>query len=211
MGKFFNGLSNKKILLLILSLMLIGAGFIVLYVFKLIENTLFIILLFIVLVTTSSLSSLLMNRHYQKKLDKKKRGKMYYTTNGLSLVGNTKEYVVNYGKVQFYFEKNVIYNLSIITNPELFFSDNQEEIKLKIDEKKYQKSVQFFVFDSKRKDLYRKISILNYQAKRFYVGSFIYDEKTQLFYQTDAVKPDKEFEPLIARMLELLNLLEKMD
>ena len=211
MVNFFQKLKNKQIVLFIIIDLLIGAGIVTLYFFKLIPQIVLTIGVFLVLITSSSFSSMLMSRHFQKKLDKKRRGKLYQVNDELKLKGKIKEFEVNYGKVQFFFESKNIYNLSYITNQEIFFSDEQENIKLNIDETKYNKSFQFFVFDSKRMDLYRKISILNYQAKRFYVASFMYDSELKTIYQTDAVLPNEEFQKLYKRFIQLLDLEEKME
>lgn len=211
MVNFVKNLKNRQIILFIVIDILIGAAIIALYYFKLVPQIVLTIGVFLVLITGSSLSSLLMNRHYQKKLEKKHRGKLYIVSDDLTLKGKIKEFNVNYGKVQFYFEGKNIYNLSYITNPEVFFSDDQENIKLRIDENKYEKSIQFFVFDNDRQDLYRKISILNYQAKKFYVASFMYDKVTKEIYQTDAVSPGDEFVNLYERFIDLLNFEEKAE
>ena len=211
MVKFFRNLKNKQIVLFIIIDLLIGAGIVTLYFFKLIPEIVLTIGVFLVLITSSSFSSMLMSRHFQKKLDKKRRGKLYQVNDELKLKGKVKEFEVNYGKVQSFFESKNIYNLSYITNPEIFFSDDQENIKLNIDETKYNKSIQFFVFDSKRMDLYRKISILNYQAKRFYVASFMYDSDSKTIYQTDAVMPSEDFQKLYKRFIQLLDLEEKVE
>ena len=209
MIKFLQNLKNKYIILFIGLDLLIGAAIILLYYFKLVPQIVLTIGVFLVLITASSLSSIIMNRYFQKKLEKKKRGKLYQIKDNLSLKGKIKEFNVNYGKVQFLFETKYIYNLTIIENPELFFSDQQDEIKLNIDENKYQKSIQFFIFDVNRNDLYRKISILNYQAKKFYVASFMYDSEKKVMYQTDNVEPNEEFKKMFQRFIQLLNIEEK--
>ena len=57
--------------------------------------------------------------------------------------------------------------------------------------------------------MFRKISILNYQAKNFYVGSFILDDINKEIYQTDYIEPNDEYKGLYENFIKLLSLEKK--
>ena len=105
-----------------------------------------------------------------------------------------------------YLEDKALYSLIKVNDVELFFSEDQQQIKFNIDKKKYDKLIQFYIFDTKDESLFRKISILNYQSKTFYVGSFIVNEISKTIYQTDNVKPNDEYQNLYNHFLELINV-----
>lgn len=199
-----NNLSNKKIILLILADFILAIGVILLYAFELIPEVVFIIGLFILLMIFSTFTSALMQRRLLKKMNNKKKGTAHSYQNQLEINNPLKELKLNYGTVSLYLEDKVLYSLITVKDSVIFFSDNQQEAKYNIDSKKYNKAIQFYIFDTKDDKLFRKISIFNYQAKNFYVASFIDDKENKLFYQTDNVKPNDDYQKAYQRFIELL-------
>ena len=206
MLNLFKSLTNKKIILISVGLLLLMAVVVVLYAFSLINETFFLIGMFVLLMVFSSLTSQLWQRHFQKKMDNKKKGKTYTFNNELSFTKPLKTLKANFGTVDLYLEDKALYSLIKVNDVELFFSEDQQQIKFNIDKKKYDKLIQFYIFDTKDESLFRKISILNYQSKTFYVGSFIVNEISKTIYQTDNVKPNDEYQNLYNHFLELINV-----
>ena len=66
------------------------------------------------------------------------------------------------------------------------------------------------MFDKSNIDLYRKISILNYQAEKFYVASFIVDFENKNLYQTDEVKRTEIYEKVFEDFLNLIGIKKMM-
>ena len=75
-----------------------------------------------------------------------------------------------------------------------------------VDKNKYDKLIQFYIFNEKDYNYFRKISIVNYQSKNFYVGSFIYDELDKTIYQSDNVARNDEYKEIYNNFFELLNI-----
>lgn len=208
----FNKLSNKTIWILMGVDLLLAAGVIVLYFYKLFNETVFVILLFVILITFSTLSSTLMQRSLTKKMENKRKGKPYYYQNEEIILDKPlKEFKANYGKIELYLEDRVLYSLIKVTDANVFFSDSQQEIKYNVGEKKYDKAVQFYLFYTNESNLFRKISVFNYQAKNFYIASFIVDEKIKSLYQTDNVKPNEDFQKNYDRFIELLKVTNEQE
>ena len=209
MFNFFGKLTKKTAISGTILSLLAGAVIIILYIYKVINQTVFTILLFISLISFSTFSSSLTSQALQKKLLKKRHGETYKVNGEILLNGDIKEFQLNYGLVQLFFEDRVVYNLTIVENPELFFSDEQEALKYKIDQNKYKKAIQLFVFEPSSEQIYRKIHIMNYQAKNFYVASYIYNREQSTLVHTDSVKPSEEFLPLFEKFIKKLPIEEK--
>ncbi len=205
MFNLFKSLSNKKIVLISILLLVLMAGMVVLYAYSLVNETIFIVIMFILLMTFSTFTSQLWQRHFQKKLDDKKKGKVYTYTNELKFENPLKHLKANYGTIDLYIENKTLYTLITINNAEEFFA-TEKQVKYNVDKKKYDKLIQFYVFDEKDNYLFRKISILNYQAKNFYVGSFIVNKMEKTIYQTDKVAPNEEYSDIYQNFLKLLNI-----
>ena len=199
-----NKYSNKQIVLLLILDFILGAGVITLYLFKLIPEVVFIIGLFILLMIFSTFSSALMQRKLLKKMNEKKKGMPIKYSNELEIPNPLKEFKLNYGKVELYLEDKVLYSLIKVDDPIIFFSEEQQKQTYNIDSKKYNKAVQFYIFDTADDNLFRKISIFNYQAKNFYVGSFIIDKYEKVFYQTDKVEPNEEYKKFYDKFVKLI-------
>lgn len=201
-----NFTTKKKLILLGLVFVLM-AGVVTLYVFNLIPEMVFTIGLFILIMIFSMITSSMVQKRIQKRLENKKKGKPYTFITDVEFHSTTKTIKANYGTIELYLENKVLYTLVKVDDVDVFFS-NEQQIKFGIDQKKYNKLIQFYVFQDKDIALFKKISILNYQAKNFYIGSFIIDKVNHQFYQTDKVKPNEEYEKLFNYFIELLNLKE---
>jgi hypothetical protein len=160
--------------------------------------------------TFSTFTSQLWQRHFQKKLDNKRKGKVYTYSQELELENPLKHLKANYGTIDLYLENKTLYSLFHIKDGALFFSEEQEAVKFKVDPKKYDKAIQFYMFDKSNIDLYRKISILNYQAEKFYVASFIVDFVNKNLYQTDEVKRTEIYEKVFEDFLNLIGIKKMM-
>ena len=55
-------------------------------------------------------------------------------------------------------------------------------------------------------NIYKKISIINYQADNFYVGSFIYSSENNTLFQTEYIKPNEKYELIYQKFLQLVNI-----
>lgn len=201
-----NKYSNKQLLLFLVLDFLLGCSVLILYIFKLIPEVVFIVGLFILLMVFSTISSALMQRKLLKKMNNKKRGQNINFSTELEFKNPLKEFKLNYGKVELYLENKVLYSLIKVEDPVIFFSDEQQKQTYNIDSKKYNKAIQFYIFDTLDDNLFRKISIFNYQAKNFYVASFIIDYNEKVFYQTDNVKPNEEYKDLYDNFIKLITL-----
>lgn len=199
-----NKYSNKQIVLFLILDFILGCSVLVLYIFKLIPEVVFIVGLFILLMVFSTFSSALMQRKLLKKMNNKKKGQNIKFTDKLEFKNPLKEFKLNYGKVELYLENKVLYSLIKVEDPVIFFSDEQQKSSFNIDSKKYNKAIQFYIFDTLDDNLFRKISIFNYQAKNFYVASFIVDYNEKVFYQTDNVKPNEEYKELYQNFIKLI-------
>jgi hypothetical protein len=205
MLNLFKSLSNKKIILISILLLLLMAGVVVLYAFNLLNEPIFLVIMFVLLMTFSTFTSQLWQRHFQKKLDNKRKGKVYTYSQELELENPLKHLKANYGTIDLYLEDKTLYTLISIDNAEEFFA-TEKQVKYNVDKKKYDKLIQFYVFDEKDNHLFRKIIILNYQAKNFYVGSFIVNKMEKTIYQTDKVAPNEEYNDIYQNFLKLLNV-----
>ncbi len=205
MLNLFKSLSNKKIVLISILLLLLMAGVVVLYAFNLLNEPIFLVLMFVLLMTFSTFTSQLWQRHFQKKLDNKRKGKVYTYSEELEFENTLKHLKANYGTIDLYLEDKTLYTLISIDNAEEFFA-TEKQVKYNVDKKKYDKLIQFYVFDEKDNHLFRKIIILNYQAKNFYVGSFIVNKMEKTIYQTDKVAPNEEYNDIYQNFLKLLNV-----
>ena len=205
MLNLFKSLSNKKIILISILLLLLMVGVVVLYAFNLLNEPIFLVVMFVLLMTFSTFTSQLWQRHFQKKLDNKRKGKVYTYSQELEFENSLKHLKANYGTIDLYLEDKTLYTLISIDNAEEFFA-TEKQVKYNVDKKKYDKLIQFYVFDEKDSDLFRKIIILNYQAKNFYVGSFIVNKMEKTIYQTDKVAPNEEYNDIYQNFLKLLNV-----
>ena len=205
MLNLFKSLSNKKIILISILLLLLMVGVVVLYAFNLLNEPIFLVLMFVLLMTFSTFTSQLWQRHFQKKLDNKRKGKVYTYSEDLKFENPLKHLKANYGTIDLYLEDKTLYTLISIDNAEEFFA-TEKQVKYNVDKKKYDKLTQFYVFDEKDNHLFRKIIILNYQAKNFYVGSFIVNKMEKTIYQTDKVAPNEEYNDIYQNFLKLLNV-----
>ena len=203
--------SSKRVLLYFLASLLLMGGVIVLYIFRLISETFFTIGLFILLMISSTFTSTLIQRRVQKKMENKKKGITYTALKGVGFNNPLKRIKTNYGKVDLYLEERCLYSLIVVRDAESFFSEDQQQVKFNIDQNKYDKLIQFYIFDIKDISLFRKISIINYQAKNFYVGSFISDEVNKEIYQTDYIEPNEDYKEVYTKFIELLNLVPKVN
>ena len=199
-----NKYTNKQLVLFLILDFLLGISVLVLYIFRLIPEVVFIVGLFILLMIFSTFSSALMQRKLLKKMNNKKKGQKITFTNKLEFENPYKEFKLNYGKVELYLENKVLYSLIKVEDPIIFFSDEQQKATYNIDSKKYNKAIQFYIFDTLDDNLFRKISIFNYQAKNFYVASFIVDYNEKVFYQTDNVKPNEEYKVVYDNFIKLI-------
>ena len=196
--------SNKKLILFLGIDLLLSAIVIVLYFFKLIPEVVFIVALFILLMFFSTVSSVLMQRRLLKRMNDKKKGIDITFNEKLEFKNPVKELKLNYGKVELYLENKILYSLIKVEDSNTFFSDDADKATYNIDSKKYNKTIQFYFFSSPEDNLYRKISIFNYQAKNFYVASFIVDYENKVFYQTDKVDPNEEYIEAYNNFLKLI-------
>lgn len=201
--------SSKKVILYFLASLLLIGGVIVLYIFKLINETVFTIGLFILLMISSTFTSTLIQRRVQKRIENKKKGILYTVLHEVEFNNPLKRIKTNYGKVDLFLEDKCLYSLITVRDVEAFFSEDQQQVKFNVDQKKYDKLVQFYIFNVKDSSLFRKISILNYQAKNFYVGSFILDDINKEIYQTDYIEPNDEYKGLYENFIKLLSLEKK--
>ena len=211
MFNLFNRLTKKQILLVCGILLVLMAGVIALYVFELISETIFTILLFILVIVFTSLTSTLIQRKIEKKMEDKKKGKVLSYEGKLSFSKPLKTLKTNYGDVELYLSNTVLYALIHVDSAEVFFSEEQQQVKYNVDTKKYNKLIQFYIFSSKDYQYFRKISIINYQAEKFYVASFIADDMTKTIYQSDNVKRNEEYEPIYNEFLKLINVNEDQE
>lgn len=206
MFNLFKNLSNKKIILLAVITFVLSALVVVLYALtNILDETAFMIILFILIMIFSTFTSTLMNRWMEKRMDNKRKGKKYNYTE-LCIDNPYKTIKANFGDLELQLLDKVLYVLIKVNDTETFFSEEQQQVKYGIDKKKFNKLIQFYVFDDKDSTLFRKISILNYQAKNFYVGSFIYSETEKTIYQTDKVLPNEEYQKIYDNFFELINI-----
>lgn len=210
MLNMFNKLSNKVIYLILAGLFLIAGGTVVLYIYRIFNETIFTIVLFVCLMAFSTFTSVLMQRSMMKKMDKKRRSETYTFDKEIKFLKPLKEMKVNYGHAEIYLENKTLYSLFHIKDGNLFFSEEQESVKFKVDTKKYDKAIQFYLFDNSNIDLYRKITILNYQAEKFYVASFLVDYENKTLYQTDNVARNEIYEEVYQDFLNLIGMKKMM-
>ena len=206
MFNLFSKLTKKQILLICGILLLLMVGVITLYIFNLISETIFTVLLFILIIVFTSLTSTLIQRKIEKRMEDKKKGKLLTFEGDLSFSKPLKTIKSNYGKVELYLNNNILYALIHVRDAETFFSEEQQQVKYNVDTRKYNKLIQFYIFDNKDYNLFRKISIINYQSDKFYVGSFIADYELKTIYQSDNVKRNEEYEPIYNEFLKLINV-----
>ena len=158
-------LSKKKIILISVGLILLMGLTTVLYIYKFLNETVFTIVLFLLLITFSTFTSTLFQRHLNKKMEDKKKGEKLKITRPISFINPLKQLKANFGEVQLYLKDKVLYSLILVNDTNVFFSEDQQQVKYNIDKKKYDKMIQFYLFDIKDYNSFRKISILNYQSK----------------------------------------------
>ena len=206
MLNIFDKLTTKKILI-ICGLLLLGMiGVIVLYIFRIIPEVAFTILLFLMIITFSYLTSTMINRRIQKKMIDKKKSKVYPYSGQLEFEKSLKSLKANYGTVNLYLENKVLYVLIKVKDADIFFSEEQQQIKYNVDKNKYNKLIQFYIFDDKDSEYFRKISVINYQSKNFYVGSFINNEINKTIYQSDNVERNEDYQAVYDNFFKLLNI-----
>ena len=87
---------------------------------------------------------------------------------------------------------------------------NRDKLYKLINVKKYDKAIQFYLFDDSNMSLYRKITILNYQAEKFYVASFIVNNENKSLYQTDNVARNEVYEAVYEEFLNLIGIKKMM-
>ena len=208
MFNLFKNLSKKQILFICGGLLLLMVGVIVLYIFNLITETFFTVGLFLLIIFFTSLTSSLIQRKIEKKLEDKKKGKIHKFEGNLSFDKPLKVLKSNYGNVEVYVADKVLYALVKVESAEIFFSEEQQQVKYNVDTKKYNKLIQFYLFDVNDYAYFRKISIINYQSDKFYVASFIADYELKTIYQSDDVKRNAEYEPIYNEFLKLINISE---
>lgn len=206
MLNFFNRFSNKKLILILSALVVLMVGVVVLYAYSLLNETIFTVVLFLLIIAFSTITSSMMQRHLQKKFDNKKKGKVYSFNEKITFAKPLKSLNANFGKVDLYLENKVLYVLIDVKDAEVFFSEEQQQVKYNVDKKKYDKLIQFYIFDNKDYSYFRKISIINYQSENFYVGSFIIDNDNKTIYQSDNVKRNDEYQPIYDNFLKLINI-----
>lgn len=206
-------LRNKNIkmrYLLLISILafIIGVGIVILYLYQLISQPLFLVSLFITLLAFSSSTSAIFNRLIMKRINKKKKSAKYKVTTGKIELEDSEEIKTNYGKVYLRAISKTMYSLYIVDDVDLFFSDEASNLENKINTKKISRSIQFYVFDANLDAYLNKISVFNYQAKNFYIASFLYNEKEQSLKQADNVLPNQEFEEYVSKMKQMMYLID---
>jgi hypothetical protein len=148
----------------------------------------------------------MINRRIQKKMIDKKKSKVYPYSGQLEFEKSLKSLKANYGTVNLYLENKVLYVLIKVKDADIFFSEEQQQIKYNVDKNKYNKLIQFYIFDDKDSEYFRKISVINYQSKNFYVGSFINNEINKTIYQSDNVERNEDYQAVYDNFLKLLNI-----
>ena len=206
MFNLFKSFSAKKILLFCGIILLLMIGVIILYIYRLLPETAFTIIFFLLIIVFSSLTSTLVNRRIEKKMYDKKKSEVYSVTGDLEFSRSLKTLKANFGTIDLYLENKVLYVLIKVNDADIFFSEEQQQVKYNVDKNKYDKLIQFYIFDEKDYNYFRKISIVNYQSKNFYVGSFIYDELDKTIYQSDNVARNDEYKEIYDNFFELLNI-----
>lgn len=206
MFNIFRNLSNKKIILLAVVTFVVSAGVVVLYALTdILNETAFMIILFILVMIFSTFTSTLMQRSIEKRMDNKKKGQKY-NYKDLTFDKPYKTIKANFGDLELQLLDKTLYVLIKVKDTDAFFSEDQQQVKYGVDKKKFDHLVQFYIFEEKDSALFRKISILNYQAKNFYVGSFIYSDIEKTIYQTDKVLPNEEYQKLYDKFFELISI-----
>lgn len=185
---------------------LLGAGVVILYINKLITQALFMIGLFILLLIFSSCTSAIFNRLIMKRINKKKKTRKFKVTTNTIDILDAEIIETNYGKVYLRNISKTMYSLTVVDKPEIFFSDEASNLKSRVESKKFSRSIQFYVFDSSLYDYYNKISVFNYQAKNFYIASFLYDKNNQILKQADNVLPNEEFSEYVEKFHKMMGL-----
>ena len=208
MLNLFNKLTTKKILIYCGILLLIMLGVIVLYVYNLLPETAFTIIFFLLIITFSSLTSTIINRRIEKKMTDKKKSEIYSVAGELEFDKSLKSLKANYGTADLYLENKALYVLIKINDAEVFFSEEQQQLKYNVDKNKYDKLIQFYIFNEKDYNYFRKISVINYQSKNFYVGSFIFNDINKTIYQSDNVERNEEYKAIYENFLKLINVIK---
>ena len=206
MLNLFKSFSVKKILFFCGVILLLMVGVIILYVYKLLPETVFTITFFLLVIVFSSLTSTLVNRRIEKKMYDKKKSAVYSVTGDLEFSRSLKSLKANFGTIDLYLENKVLYVLIKVNDADVFFSEEQQQVKYNVDKNKYDKLIQFYIFDEKDYNYFRKISIVNYQSNNFYVGSFIFNEINKTIYQSDNVARNDEYKVIYDNFFELLNI-----
>lgn len=206
MFNLFRNLSNKKIILLAAITFILSACVVVVYALTdILNETAFMIILFILIMIFSTFTSTLMQRSIEKRIDNKKKGQKYKYKE-LTFDKPYKTIKANFGDLELQLLEKTLYVLIKVKDTDAFFSEEQQQVKYGVDKKKFDHLVQFYIFEDKDSALFRKISILNYQAKNFYVGSFIYSDIEKTIYQTDKVLPNEEYQILYDKFFELISI-----
>ena len=206
MLNLFKSFSAKKILLFCGIIILLMVGVIILYIYRLLPETAFTIIFFLLIIVFSSLTSTLVNRRIEKKMYDKKKSEVYSVIGELEFSRSLKSLKANFGTIDLYLENKVLYVLIKVNDADIFFSEEQQQVKYNVDKNKYDKLIQFYIFDEKDYNYFRKISIVNYQSKNFYVGSFIFNELDKTIYQSDNVARNDEYKEIYDNFFELLNI-----
>ena len=206
MGNLFKKLTNKTIVLICGGALLLMVGVVILFVFNLIDESFFTIALFILLMVFSTLTSVIWQRKFEKRLIEKKKGELYQVDGEIKFNNPLKIIKANYGEVSLYLADKTLYALIKVVDADTFFSEASQQIKYNVDKKKYDNLIQFYIFNPTDINMYKKISIINYQAENFYVGSFIFDGEDNTIFQTEYIKPTEVYEAIYQNFLELINI-----
>ena len=204
----FRKLNIKTRYLIIISVLSLLASVAValLYLYHVIDNQpLFLILMFIAIFTFTSSTSAMINRLVSKQLDKKRRGKKFSFDMKIdeSIFDRVEDH--NYGKWYIKFVNKTAYALTVVNDSQIFFSEEASKQDLK--NNKISKSIQFYIFNLKDYSISNtQIKMLNYQAKKFFLQSFIYDENKNILQQVEEVKADNEFYDDVKRMYQFLGI-----
>ena len=147
MFNLFKSFSAKKILLFCGIILLLMVGVIILYIYRLLPETAFTIIFFLLIIVFSSLTSTLVNRRIEKKMYDKKKSEVYSVTSDLEFSRSLKTLKANFGTIDLYLENKVLYVLIKVNDADVFFSEEQQQVKYNVDKNKYDKLIQFDYID----------------------------------------------------------------
>ena len=199
----FKNVSNPMLFLISLFGFLLCILFVVLRLHAGLNETLFVIGLFIGIMMISLSLTTFFNRKITERLNKKRQGNKYYLKDNDLKLEDADKTEENYGVVYNKQISKTLYSLTIVNDPYLFFSEEASH-KNDINTKRISRSIQFFIFDIKDRILISKMMMLNYQAKNFYIASFIHDKEKLTLTHVDNVLYNDEFEDYVKKMFEFL-------